>query len=278
MITEHWYWTPPGGTQTDLNTAYWNVTTFGGTRMALPTMRGQDIEVPYRAGQSWRPKYPNSRTITLLMWTAGIDQSTGQPAADQLLAFNNNLQQLRSMFFVRRASGSAQGQLTRNWYLGSGAMVTATAMAEVAGSMEPTMTGRFRADFPVDLLLSDPYFYGAQVTAAITTSGTVTNAGDAEAGEGYSSAVSNYTIALSAAATVTNTTNSTSVTYTAQGGETFPVTLDILNETATDNGGASVSAGVTHAGSRIWLPLDPGANSITVSAGTATVKFTPGYI
>lgn len=274
--TEIWYWNGVA-----LNTAYWNVTTFGGTRMALPTLRGQDVEVPYRAGQRWRSKFPNSRTVTLLMWTAGIDQSTGQPSADQQLAFNNNLQQLRSMFWTRGALGSVQGQLKRQWYItqsGTPQLVTATAMGELAGSMEPTMTGRTRADFPVDILLADPYFYGASQQQAVTGTGTITNLGDGVCGEGWASPVNSYTIKITANCTVTNTTAGCSVTFADPGGTSFPVTLDVLKFTAIDNAGKNQIAGVSHSGARMWLPLLAGANSISVSAGTATFTWCPPYL
>ena len=48
---ELWYWNG-----TALNQPYWNIATFGGSRAGLPTLRGQNYEVPYRAGQLWRAK------------------------------------------------------------------------------------------------------------------------------------------------------------------------------------------------------------------------------
>ena len=99
------------------------------------------------------------------MWMDGSGSAAGWPAADNRLAFNNNWQALRQAFFTRGAiSGSIQGQLQRNWYLtqGTNKLVTSTAMAEIAGSMDLAMNGRFGAAFTVDLLLADPYFYGAQ--------------------------------------------------------------------------------------------------------------------
>ena len=168
--------------------------TFGGSRFGIPVLRGANYAVPYRAGQSWRPKYPDQRTMTLTMWLDGSGSANhAYPAADARLAFNDNFQALRQQFWTRGAiTGSVQGQLQRNWYLTAGGpgLVTSTAMAEIAGSMDLTMNGRTGAAFSVDLLLADPYFYGSLVTTAITTSGgTVTNPGEGVAGEGWSSAV-----------------------------------------------------------------------------------------
>src|SRR6201995_5948371 len=163
---------------------YWSVASMGGSRFAVPVLRGNDIEIPYREGKQWRPKFPDSRVVTLLMWTAGIDQNSGIPAADQRLAFNDNLRQLRSMFFTTGASGSAQGTLTRKWYItqnGSPGIVTASALGELGGAMEPTMNGRTGASLSVDILLADPYFYGATLTPtalALNAATAVSNPGD----------------------------------------------------------------------------------------------------
>jgi hypothetical protein len=275
---ELWYYNG-----TALNQPYWNITTFGGSRYGLPTLRGQNYEVPYRAGQVWRAKYPDQRTITLTMWTdSQMSANQSYPAGDPRRAFNDNWQQLRQLFWYRGASGSAQGQLQRNWFItqsGSPTLVTTTAMAEIAGSMDPTMNGRTSAAFSVDLLLADPHFYGAQRTQALTSAGgTITALGEGVVGEGYYSAVNSFTLKLSAAATVANTTAGTSVTHNGTGVASWPVTLDILRYTATDNVGNNCIAGVSHSGSRLWTALLPGANTITVSAGTATFTWNDCYV
>lgn len=276
--TEFWYWNGM-----PLQTSYYNIATFGGSRFGLPTNRGQDYQVPYRAGQLWRAKYPDERTVTLNMWTdSQMSANQAYPAADPRRAFNDNWQQLRAAFFTRGAQGGLQGQLQRNWYWtqgGSPTMVTSTAMAEIAGSMDPTMNGRTSAAFSVDLLLSDPYFYGAQRTQAVTTAGaTITANGEGVVGEGFPSAVNAFTISLSAAATVANTTAGTSFTLSGSGVASYPVLVDILHYTAVDAAGNNVVGGVTHSGSRMWACLVSGANVITVSAGTATWKWCDAYV
>lgn len=286
---EIWAWNG-----TPLNAPYWNVSTWGGSRFGLPTLRGQDVEVPYKAGQRWRSKYPNERAMTLNMWTAGIDPATAQPAADTRLAFNNNWLRLRQMFWARGASGSQQGRLQRQWYItqaGSSGIVTATALAEIAGSMEPTMQGRTSAAFTVDLMLADPYFYGAPVSQVIgTAGGTITNYGEGVAGEGFPSPVSSFTVAVTQGpVTITNITAGVSLIYNAPV-TAAPVTIDVLRQTATDPGGHNLTANIQHAGARTWMALlgqgsldasgSPvaGTNVITVSAGTATFTFTPPYV
>ena len=274
---ETWFWNG-----TPLSTSYYNVASFGGSRFGLPVNRGQDYQVPYRAGQSWRAKYPDERTVTLTMWTdSQMSANQSYPAGDPRLAFNDNWQALRALFFTRNATGSVQGQLQRNWFLtgsGSPGLVTSTAMAEIAGSMDPTMNGRLSAAFSVDLLLSDPYFYGGLQAQAVTIAGgNITNLGEGVVGEGYPSLVNAFTVAITGACTVTNTTAGVSFTHSGAGVVSWPVTVDVLRYTAVDHAGNNVVGGLSHIGSRMWMCLLSGTNAITVSAGTATFTWAPPY-
>lgn len=275
-----------------LNQPYWDTATIGGTRLALPTLRGQDIELAYRSGKAWRAKYPDSRTITLVMWVAGIDQTTGNPASDQRLAWNNNWQQMRQAFWTRNLAGSVQGQLSRLWYLTQGGvsqLVAATALGEVAGSMEPAMTGRTRADFSVDILLADPYFYGSPQTAALTlgVDQPVTNLGEGVVGEGQPSSVCSFTATFNGPLTFPTITNSTwgvSVSYLGTVASGVSLTMDFLRFTCTDSTGANQIAYVAHAGSRVWLGLGPGVNHLTLSSlsssdsGNAVLAYNSPYL
>lgn len=260
----------------------WNISTLGGSRMALPVYRGQNVAVPYRAGQSQTAKFPDARTVALTMWVdgQGFGGSGGSyPASDARLAWNTNWQQLRQMFFTRGTSGSVQGQLQRNWYVkqgGTATLVTSTAMAEIAGSMDLTMNSRTSSAFAVDLLLADPYFYGTQQVQAVTASGSITNLGEGVVGEGWPSAVNAFTVQVSAACTVTNTT--AGVSFTISSGPAFPVTVDVLNQTVTDAGSANQVQHFSHSGSRLWMGLLNGSNAITTTAGTATFTFSPPYV
>ena len=277
---EAWFWnTLP------LQSAYgaWNIASMGGSRFGLPVWRGQDYQLPYRAGQNWRPKLPDSRTVTLAMWVdgQGLHQTSLYPATDQRLAYNANLQQLRAAFFTMGSAGSVQGQLKRNWYFwqaGAGTLVQGIAMAELAGSMDLTMNGRTNSAFSVDFLLADPFFYGTQVTQACSGATTaITNLGEGTAGLGLPSVVNSFTVQCSAACQVTNTT--AGVSFSLAGGPSYPVTVDILNGTVTDNGGANQIGALTHLGSRAWMVLLSGSNNISVSgSATATFKFNTPYV
>ncbi len=59
-----------------LNTYAYNIVTLGGSRFDLPPIRGSNMTYAYRPGQVFRPKVADQRTVTLLMWVAGVDPAT----------------------------------------------------------------------------------------------------------------------------------------------------------------------------------------------------------
>lgn len=139
----------------------WSCSTVGGTRLALPPRRGENQVYAYRPGAMFRPKLADQRPLTLAMWVTGqYDLATGLPSADHVVAWNDAWNFLRNL--VWKIEGQ-QFTLTRRWKLtvaGTPTLVVADAQAELSGTLEPTMTGRTRADFQMDLTLADPYFYG----------------------------------------------------------------------------------------------------------------------
>lgn len=269
-----------------LNTYAYAVKTFGGSPRALPALRGSDIPVAYLPGKIFRPKLPDSRVVSLLMWTVGIDPTTNQPAADINLQFSDNLQMLRRLFWTP----SGQLSLTRQWRysqpvgagMGIPTMVAATAKVQIAGTMDPTMTGQGRADFAIDLLLSDPYFYGTQLnyTLPLGTTVNVFNPGDAEASYASSS------VQLQGPLTnpsIINTTNGVSFTLNTVIASGDAVTVDIGSFTAVRQSDSfNLTGGVTHSGARRWMSYAPGGNSITLIAtsgsGSAFISFEPPYV
>lgn len=286
---EFWDWNG-----TSLNREFWNITTFGGSRQDLPLLRGGNYTVAYRAGQMWRPKQPDQRKITLAMWTAGVSQSTLLPGTDQRLDFNTNFQNLRSLFWTQGNFGSALGSLTRRWRIvqsGVSQLVSGIAQAEIAGTMTPSMSGRTRADFAVDFILADPYFYGVSQTQALpyNSAQTVNNLGDGVVGFGQPSGFGGtpFTVQLNGpltSPTLTNLTTGVSVTvgYTITAGHFC--TLDVMSYTAVDDTGTSHLGVVSHAGARPWMILAEGNNSLKLTSvnggdtGTASLTWSPPYL
>lgn len=170
----------------------WSVTTVGGSRYDLPPRRGSDIVTAYRPGAIHRRKLPDSRPITLVMFMVGWDPATGQAPPDQRLQWNDNWDELRRLVYRNHLLGDQRFRLYRRWFLTAPTLptartssydgciqgdpgvpipgprlVTAFGVAEMVGTMAPTMTGRFRSDFQLDFNLSDPFFYGDHVVARI---------------------------------------------------------------------------------------------------------------
>lgn len=273
------YWDIDG---TSLHQFGWSVATLGGSRFDLPPRRGENIQLAYRPGQIHRAKLADARTINLVMWMTGSTPGTGTAPSDPRLAFNDNWDTLRRL--VWKPNG-AQVTLTRRWYLTVGGvktLVSASALAEVADSMTPTMTGRTRAEFTMTLLLADPFFYGTQVNTTLDVSDpeVINNPGHDVAGW------TNFTIELAGPLTNPKVTNASPnpdvwVKYNGVIGNGSTVTLDVAAFTAY-LGSTNVIGNVTHSGARNWMALQPGNNTLTLTAdsgsGTATVRFKPPYI
>ncbi len=256
-----------------LNQYCWNITTLGGSRLALPPLRGDDVQYAYRPGRDFRPKLPDSRVVSLAMWVAGVDPETDLPGSNQAVQWNENWRALKQLVWNPRE----QITLTRRIQFESGVSVQ-TAKAQVVSTMEPSMTGRTRANFVIDLYLADPFFYGTSSTVSISSGGstTVNNPGD--------DVVSSRNFQLTffgplSNAKVTNSTIDPDVwvrlgSSVASGDS---VVLDVGDFTAIrDSDGANLVGAVTHSGSRAWMGLLPGANTVAVTSvsGAGRVELT----
>jgi hypothetical protein len=278
---------------TSLHQYGWNVTTFGGSRYELPPRRGDNIKINNRPGTRFRPKLADSHQISLLMWVDGIEPSTGDAPADQVTRFND------SWDFLRRLLWTVEGQqfiLTRRWKLsvsGTPTIVAADAIGELAGTMAPTMTNRTRADFQMDILLADPYFYGQeQDSPLIYANGapvTINNPGYDVAAYGNFSFDIN---GISGPLTNPKLYNSTLNCWMRYNG-TIPdggtLTFDVPSYTVTPVNIASASTfvvdylrNISHYGRPYWLGLTRGSNTLQLTAdsgtGTAVIRYQPPYL
>jgi hypothetical protein len=270
------YWEIDG---ISLNQYCWAIKTIGGGRMAVPKLRGDNTLFPFRDGRAFRSKNADSRVITLAMWVAGVDPATDQPASNQNVQFNDNWKTLQRLLW----SPEQQLTLTRRWWENAGTPVlrTATALCELAGTMDPTMTGRTRADFAVDLLLSDPYFYGPEITANLTPSSNVVvnNPGDI-------AVWSTINVQLNGELVSPRITNSTANVWMQVNTAviTNPINVSVGDYSVINSFDQSVLTGsVVHSGYRSWFRLLPGDNTLRLtstgnSTGNAVLKFKPAYL
>ncbi len=194
-----------GSNEVSLHQWGWSVTTVGGSRYDLPPRRGSDITTAYKPGQLHRRKVPDARPITLMMFMVGFNPGTGQAPPDQRLQWNDNWDDLRRLVYRNHLLGDQRFRLIRRhfvtakyrgndgrttWPTTRGAqpdgstydgcvpgdpgvptpgprLLTAFGVAEMTGTMSPSMTGRFRSDFQLDFTMSDPFFYGDHVATSI---------------------------------------------------------------------------------------------------------------
>lgn len=274
------YWDVNG---TSLNQFCYAIKTYGGSRLAVPKLRGENALLPFRHGRMYKPKTPDSKVITLAMWVAGIDPATNQPASNQRTQFNDNWRALTDLFW----SPGQQIALTKRWFqnASSPVLMQATAMCELAGTMDPTMTGRTRADFGVDLLLADPFFYAPEVTTStieVDEELEITNPGDVETWVNLEIAFHGELLRP----TLWNLDLDPQVWMTVdtlvQPG--YKVDVNVGDYTAIRNyDGAEISATVDHSGFRGWFKLNPGVNTIKLTSsgigtGHAILKYRAAFL
>ena len=259
------------------------IKTIGGSRLAVPKLRGDNVLYPFRDGRSFRAKNADSRVITLAMWVAGINPATDQPrsGSTQDVQFNDNWKALQKAFWAP----DVQLVLTRRWWENAASPVlrTASALCELAGTMDPTMTGRTRADFAVDLLLSDPYFYGPELTVNLDPGVpvVVNNPGDIPV---WSTIKLEFNGEL-VSPVLTNQTASPNVWMRLN-------TAIIADEVNVDVGqfsvintfdNSSLVGSISHSGFRAWMKLLPGNNTLKLtsignSTGDVIMKYKPAYL
>lgn len=265
------YWSVDG---TSLQTLAYNIETWGGDREAPPALRGANNVVPGRVGAIWTAKVPDSRIITLSMWVVGADSDGNVPVSGTAReVFEANWHMLRKLLW----NPNREITLTKQFRLfGSSTIITAAAKAQFTGGLNPTMNGRTRAVFTVDLLLSDPFFYGDQVVTTFTSATRTQNL----------TILGDYrTNTVEMEILNTSVVNSPKITNVTQGnifmgytgsipnGDALLVKSKEFNALYTPSTGNPyyVSGNVTHTASELnWLYLEPGVQQLTVSVTSGT--------
>jgi hypothetical protein len=272
----------------------WNVTTLAG-RYNVPPLRGDNATFAYVEGQEFRRKIPDARTLILNMWTTGVEPYSGAAGDDQMRKWNDNWHFLCQLFWTPRREVT----ITRRWLRTDGqsgvpSLHVHTAKAQYSGGLEPTMTGRFRSVFNVELRMSDPFFYGQEIVSGPIGRGdtdTVYNPGD------YVAASRHLFVDLLGPLSYPELVNATPdpdvrVKYNGNIPDGQTVTLDVRAFTATaaveevfipENPLTKNRVGfIRHSGTRSWMGLERGNNELTLNAtsgtGHAIVRFRPPYL
>lgn len=305
---EYWSITDVDGNEVSLHQWGWAVTTVGGSRYDLPPRRGTDMTMAYRPGQIHRRKLPDARQMSLIMFMVGWDPATGDAPASQLQQWNDNWDTLRRLVYRHSLLTDQRVRLTRRWFLtapefpstrsgdiaiqgdpgvpgsGQNRLLTAFAFAEMTGTMDPTMTGRFRSDFQLDFTLADPFFYGNTVSVEMQQDQPVYiwNDGHDVAASGYLQ-VDWYGSFNNARITNYSTDPDSWVQFNGNTGVNSHMTMVINRFQMYDaDTKANMIGKITSYGSRFWISLVPGLNKLELSmltgSGYCVLTFRPPYV
>ena len=248
-----------------LETLGWGINDWGGSKEGVTDRRGSNILIPHRPGQTWRRKIADSRTLTFHMWVLGCDEDGVTPSgvAAQEAQMLDNWRYLRDLFW---GSTSELLSLTKRW---DSAYYVATGEAEFAGGLEPVGLGTTAARFTVDLHMPDPYFYGAEDTAQVTTSAaTIDNIGH----DDLHRLTLDFAGAGSGQYILTNATTGDTLTIDNFG----TISVDTWDFTAV-KGGSSILGDVTSTND-FWMSLARGGNALDINQGTCDVTWSPAYL
>lgn len=288
-----------------LQTFAWNISTLGGDRLAPPIVRGSDVTVPYMPGSLWTPRVPDARVITLGMWVIGANEDGSIPSDENLRrTFDHNWRKLRDLLWTPRRQFTLS---KRFWVLdadlvaagvdtsllqkdGDWTLYEAEAKGTFVSGLTPTMNGPARAQFTVDILLSDPYFYSAEIAVAFSTATGGSNPGPVRTiqvlGDDRTTQIEvDFEGPLTSPQFINNSVSGELwVRYGAEvaDGESATVRVHDFSATHYPTGVPYKSSGyVQHDGDRFWLYLDPEETEIELSVqagtGTASLRYKPRW-
>jgi hypothetical protein len=257
---------------TDLSSYAYLLST-AGDHEDLPGLRGEDVAVPYLPGRRYAAKLPDSRRLSLAFLVTDQAVGGGLTLPDGRQQFQANLDGLRLAL-------AKPGRKSLVHYLPGGS--SRTAQAECLGLQVGEMRGNREGTVAVaDFMLADPYFYGANVVdsaraiSASPTAFTFTHPGTARTNRvafDFLGPISNPRI--------TNVTNGLYVECLVTVASAKHLIVDCDLFTAA-NDGVSAIGSIRHSGDFRWMILEPGANSLSVTAtspgGTLTTTAAAPY-
>lgn len=287
-----------------LQTYAWNIQTLGGDRAAPPSLRGSNTLVPYRPGTKYVPRVVADRIITLGMWVQG-SQEDGTPPTDEALRrqWERNWRKLIKLLWRPRVEFT----LTKRFWLltedledggvdtsglpsqGDWSLYTASAKASFAGGLSPTMQGQAHGIFTVDLLLSDPFFYGDIIEVPFSTQTGGANPGPNHdvviLGDERTTWVEVDFVGPLTSPRLDNISGSVWLRYGTEipAGESATVKAQDFSAMHFTTGDDYRSSGhVIHGGDKFWLFLGPGDTTLELSAqagtGTASLRYRPVWL
>jgi hypothetical protein len=186
----------------------------------------------------------------------------------------------RQLTRLLRPDGGGQFAITRTWTDDLGTH-TATGHGVAAEAPQRSRAGKSAGKVTVDIGMADPFFYGDPMDVALPVGVPVTvdNPGD----EATTAITVDFAGALSNPQ-VTNTSTAPEV-YLKVGTDLASgdaLAVDVLaTSVVRDSDAANLIGALTHSGSRAWLVLKRGTNTLVLTtdsgAGSAVVTYLPVY-
>lgn len=289
-----------------LSTFAYNVTTLDGDIEGVPPMRGSNTRVPYAPGDRWNSKVPDSRVLVLGMevWGATEDGSTryGLQTEEARRLYEKNWKSLRRLFWQPRR----QFELTKQWWVltaeleeagyviesgaetqGDYTLYSATAMGQWAGGLSSSNVDFARSRFVVDIELTDPFFYGPEITIPFDTmdSGGSTRTFEV-LGDWLTTAIEIDLEGPLTSPLFTNTTEPQDLwlryATVVDDGETANIRVKEFGATHYPAGLPYKSSGfVSHRGDAFWMYLNPGETTMSLEpqagTGVAALRYQPAW-
>lgn len=258
------YWDVDG---VSLQTLAWNLTTWGGSKQGAPSLRGDDLVIPGRPGAVVMPKTVESRTIEFSGWVIGWTPDGQRADLDRA---KRNWRMLRNLF----VKGDRIVTVTRRWReTEGGAVLSASAVGQVVDAVEPNWSSPGRGEFTFPVYLADPFFYGPETSVSLAAgANAVTVPGD------YTTRAVTVEFGPSTTTSVADSVSGRSLALPAGVASGRKVVVD-TREFSVKDGTQNALGRLTAPKGPPWLPLSPGAHTLTRSGdGTVTVKFRPVYL
>jgi len=224
----------------------------------LPGLRGEDVAVPYLPGRRWAAKLPDSRRLSLAVLVTDQAVGGGLSLPDGRQQFQANLDGLRQAL-------AKPGRRSLVHVLPDGS--SRTAQAECLGLQVADWFGAREGVIAVaEFMLADPHFYGtALVDSARSIPSSPTAFSLTNAGSDRTNRIVLDFLGPIANPRFTNATNGLYVEALVTVASGKHLLIDAEHFTAT-NDGLNAIGSVRHSGDFRWMILEPGANSISVTA------------
>lgn len=243
---------------------------------SFPDLRGDDVPVPGIRGRRPLGKVFDSRRIALALFVRDVDDAGVAVGPTEKRGARTNLDALLAVI-GRRTTAS----LVRTMPDGS----TRTGTAEVVSAEATKEYGGAGWILVVDFQLADPFLYGAssatvQAIAASPTNFSITNVGTVAAEK----------IVLTFTGPITNP-RLANLTLDAGGAWYVEALVSVAAATTLVidagkwtalNAGVEAIGSIRHSGGFPFFRLDPGVNSLRVTAttpgGSLTVAYSPAFL